>query len=93
MRNALTHWLLPVTINVVESETEIVIAVADCGPGAPIDALAELRRPFASADQARASTGNVGPEPAIIDMSGHLDFRNLPQEGFEALLRLPMGTG
>jgi two-component system, OmpR family, osmolarity sensor histidine kinase EnvZ len=95
VRNALTHGLPPVTISIAQSGTEVMAGVADCGPGAPADALAELRRPFARADQARASTGNVGLGLAIVDKfagqhGGRLDYRNLPQGGFEALLQLPM---
>jgi two-component system osmolarity sensor histidine kinase EnvZ len=95
VRNAPTHGLPPVTINVAQSGTEVVNAVVDCGPSAPAGALAGLRRPFARADQARVSTGNVGLGLTIVDKfavphGGCLDYRNLPQGGFEALLRLLM---
>jgi K+-sensing histidine kinase KdpD len=56
---------------------------------------AKAHAAFARADQARVSTGNVGLGLTIVDKfavphGGCLDYRNLPQGGFEALLRLLM---
>jgi two-component system, OmpR family, sensor histidine kinase CpxA len=83
----------PITVAASVSGDEVILSVADCGPGVPEDAIPRLFEPFfrIEADRDRA-TGGTGLGLAIVKTcvdacEGRLSARNL-SPGFEVEIRL-----
>lgn len=84
----------PVTITAAEQGGKVALTVADCGPGVPADALAQVFDPFYRVDPSRArETGGVGLGLAIVktcveSCGGTVTARNRQPSGLEVILTL-----
>src|SRR5207253_1032338 len=95
IRNAIRYAGLagPITISAERIGDTVVIKVADCGPGVPDDALAQLFDPFYRPEAARTrETGGVGLGLAIVktcveSCGGTVSCRNC-KPGFEVSVTL-----
>lgn len=96
VRNALRYagHAGPIRLGAVARGAEIVVTVADEGPGVPAESLSRLSEPFYRPDAARTrEQGGVGLGLAIVKScveacQGKLTFRNRDPKGFEAEIRL-----
>ena len=96
VRNALRYAgdAGPITLTASTEETEVVIAVEDCGPGVPAETLERLGEPFYRPELARTrETGGAGLGLAIVKSSleacrGTVTFSNREPHGFRAEVRL-----
>ncbi|WP_223814183.1 sensor histidine kinase [Roseicitreum antarcticum] len=74
-----------------------IISIADKGPGLPDDQLAAVFEPFVQFESSRSrDTGGVGLGLAIARTiiqahGGSVVLRNLPEDGLEAVVHLPLG--
>lgn len=100
VRNAL-HYAAeagPVTLTGRVEGPEVILTLADAGPGVPPEALARLGEPFYRPEAARTREGGgVGLGLAIVKSGieacqGRVGFRNRQPHGFEAELRLRRAT-
>jgi two-component system OmpR family sensor kinase len=92
LRNAELHGTRPVTVDLTSAD-EVVLTVADHGPGLPPGLRATER--FARADEARSRPGS-GLGLAIVaelvaDAGGRLELTNR-EDGFAATVHLPSPT-
>jgi len=96
LRNALRYagHAGPVELTAAAQGDEVVINVADQGPGVPPESLAKLCEPFYRPDAARTrEQGGVGLGLAIVKScvdacQGKLALRNRQPQGFEGEIRL-----
>jgi two-component system sensor histidine kinase CpxA len=85
----------PITVTARREQNEVLIAVADSGPGVPANDLPRIFDPFYRADASRdRATGGVGLGLAIVktcieSCGGAVTCRNREPAGFEVTLRLP----
>jgi len=89
--NALRHAGAPVEASTRREGADVVIDVADRGPGIPEGEAERLKRPFTRLDAARGGSGGAGLGLAIVERIAHshggrLDL--LPREGGGLLARL-----
>jgi two-component system, OmpR family, sensor histidine kinase MtrB len=92
--NALKHGGEPVDLTVHQYPDELLIEVADNGPGIPGDALPHIFERFYKADKARGRSEGSGLGLAIAWENarlhnGELSARNRPQGGAVFSFRLP----
>ncbi len=92
--NALKHGGEPVELTVHEYPDELLIEVADNGPGIPPDALPHIFERFYKADKARGRSEGSGLGLAIAWENarlhdGELSARNRPEGGAVFSFRLP----
>ena len=92
--NALKHGGEPVDLTVHQYPDELLIEVADNGPGIPEDALPHIFERFYKADKARGRSEGSGLGLAIAWENarlhnGELSARNRPQGGAVFSFRLP----
>jgi two-component system sensor histidine kinase CpxA len=67
VRNALRYGAEPIEVTAVRREGQVVLTVADRGPGVPADALETIFRPFSRLDAARdRKKGGTGLGLAIV---------------------------
>jgi two-component system sensor histidine kinase MtrB len=83
-----------VEIELLEGATEVVIAVADRGPGVPPDRLGRIFERFYKADPSRSSGSSglglaIAAEHANV-LGGTLAAANRPEGGLRIELRLPV---
>jgi two-component system sensor histidine kinase MtrB len=96
--NALKHGGEPVELTVHEYPDELLIEVADNGPGIPQDALPHIFERFYKADKARGRSEGSGLGLAIAWENarlhnGDLSARNRPEGGAVFTFRLPRHHG
>jgi len=99
IRNALRYAGAdgPITVSARAVGAEIILTVADCGPGVPPRELEKLFEPFYRVDSARTSeTGGVGLGLAIVKSaveacSGTVTARNRHPQGLQIDLHLHRG--
>ena len=97
VRNAIQHAAAagPITIHAARDGGEIIIGVADSGPGVPAAELPKIFDAFYRVDPSRArETGGAGLGLAIVktcidSCCGTVTARNREPAGFEILVRLP----
>jgi two-component system osmolarity sensor histidine kinase EnvZ len=92
--NARKYGAEPITLKTWRGHDEIVIDVADSGPGIPEAELERIKRPFTRLESARTDTTGTGLGLAIVERITHLhggrfDLLNRPEGGLTARLRLP----
>jgi two-component system sensor histidine kinase CpxA len=100
LRNAVRHAgeSGPITVTARREQEEVLIAVADSGPGVPANDLPRIFDPFYRADASRdRATGGVGFGLAIVktcieSCGGAVTCRNREPAGFEVTLHLPAGA-
>jgi two-component system sensor histidine kinase MtrB len=95
--NALKHGGSPVLVRVRQCGGELVIEVADNGPGIPEDVLPHVFDRFFKADASRARSEGSGLGLSIAMENAHIHggritAANRPGGGAVFTLRLPMGT-
>jgi two-component system sensor histidine kinase CpxA len=84
----------PITVSSRSEGDQILVTVADCGPGVPEESLAQLFDPFYRPELSRsAETGGVGLGLAIVktcveSCRGTVSCRNRHPSGLEVTLRL-----
>jgi two-component system, OmpR family, osmolarity sensor histidine kinase EnvZ len=93
MDNAERYGVAPFDVALGSEASSLYIQVADRGPGVAPELLAQLGRPFLRGDQARGGIG-TGLGLSIVARaaelhSGSVEWRNRPEGGFVAILRLP----
>lgn len=106
LRRAIANLLLnaqnfagSAVVQVREAGGEVVIEVADRGPGIPPDRLADVLQPFMRLDTARArNTRGMGLGLAIVDRviraeGGRLELANRPEGGLCVTITLPHHNG
>ena len=99
MRNALRYAgdSGPVHVLSQKHDQQIVLTVADSGPGVPEDLIGQVFEPFRRSDPARTrsnTSGGVGLGLAIVKSCidacrGEITCRNRQPTGFEVEIRLP----
>ncbi len=100
MRNALRYAgdAGPVQVTSAQQGQQIVLTVADSGPGVPEDLIGQVFEPFRRGDPARTrtnSSGGVGLGLAIVKScidacQGEIYCRNRQPTGLEVEIRLPV---
>ncbi len=94
LENAIVHGRgAPVRVEVQTSERDVLLRVADDGPGAPPETLARLRDAFYRGDPARAAGGS-GLGLAIVERIAEthgaaVTLANRQPSGFEVVVRFP----
>lgn len=94
LENAVVHGRgAPVRVEVETSERDVLLRVADEGPGAPPGAMARLRDAFFRGDPARAAGGS-GLGLAIVERIAEVHgatvaLANREPAGFEVVVRFP----
>jgi two-component system sensor histidine kinase CpxA len=84
----------PILVSAKRSNGDVLITIADCGPGVPEDALSQIFEPFYRLDESRnRRTGGAGLGLAIVKTcieacGGSVSCRNRPASGLETTLRL-----
>ena len=88
----------PITVSARQDDAEVLLTVADCGPGVPEPELARIFDPFYRLDASRdATTGGVGLGLAIVktcveSCRGSVSCRNRQPSGLEVTIRLPVSA-
>ena len=96
--NALAYGAPPVEVTTRGSGNEVVLDVADRGPGIPPDEVGRLKQPFTRASAARTSAPGVagaGLGLAIVERVARLHggtFDLLPREGGGTVARVTLKT-
>jgi two-component system sensor histidine kinase CpxA len=86
----------PITVNGHRAQNEVVLTVADSGPGVPEDALDKIATPFFRLESSRnRRQGGTGLGLAIVRSCveacrGSVIFRNRQPHGLEVTVRLPV---
>lgn len=101
VRNAVRHAGAagPITVTGASRGREVVITVADCGPGLPAASLERVFEPFYRLEESRSrDKGGVGLGLAIARASvlacrGTIECRNRTPTGLEVVMRLPAVGG
>jgi signal transduction histidine kinase len=94
LENALRYAGSGVCMHIEDGPQALLIVISDDGPGIPEALLEQVLEPFFRVDASRnAQNGGVGLGLSIAHSvaqahGGHLQLRNRPQGGLEALLRL-----
>lgn len=91
--NALKHGGEPVEIAVRRAGEEVVVEVADRGPGIPPGEAERLKRPFTRLSESRSGSGGAGLGLAIVERiarahRGTLDLLSRPGGGLLARMKL-----
>ena len=94
--NALRYSEKDVGIAVRPDGTNVVLEVADRGPGIPVSEVERLKRPFTRLEAARSDKGGAGLGLAIVERvvrahRGSLELLPRPGGGLLAQIRLPAG--
>ncbi|MDR2787944.1 MAG: HAMP domain-containing protein [Candidatus Accumulibacter sp.] len=94
--NARKYGAEPFAVSTRRERDEIVIDIADSGPGVPETELEWIKRPFTRLESARTDTTGTGLGLAIVERvarlhGGGFELRNRPEGGLIARLRLPRG--
>jgi two-component system osmolarity sensor histidine kinase EnvZ len=89
---------LTLTVSLQAADGEVLIEVADRGPGIPASRIDELVRPFVRGDSARGGVKGAGLGLAIVSRiarqhRGRLMLAANSPSGLRATLRLPRGCG
>ncbi len=85
----------PITVSATRHQQQIILSVADCGPGLPDPDLDRIFDPFYRLDTSReGGSGGVGLGLAIVKSCveacrGSVACRNLPQRGLAVEIALP----
>jgi two-component system osmolarity sensor histidine kinase EnvZ len=92
--NALRHGTGEVEVRTAVGNGRAVIDVLDRGPGIPVEAVAQMMRPFTRMDSARSGSG-TGLGLAIVERIAHMhggDVKLAPREGggLHARVELPL---
>jgi two-component system sensor histidine kinase MtrB len=93
--NALKHGGSPVRVKVRQIDEELVVEVADNGPGIPVDVLPHVFDRFYKADASRARSEGSGLGLSIALENAHIHggeitAANAPDSGAVFTLRLPI---
>ncbi|MDR1708823.1 MAG: HAMP domain-containing protein [Candidatus Accumulibacter sp.] len=93
--NARKYGAEPLAVATRAEDGEIVIDIADSGPGLPEAELERLKRPFTRLENARTDTTGTGLGLAIVERiarlhAGRFDLITRPEGGLIARLRLPI---
>jgi two-component system sensor histidine kinase CpxA len=94
VRNAIRHSAGPVEISAQPVGGEILVVVADSGPGVPEETLQRIFEPFYRVDPSRSrDTGGVGLGLAIVKTcveacGGRISCRNRQLDGLEVTVHL-----
>jgi two-component system osmolarity sensor histidine kinase EnvZ len=85
---------LHVTVSLMRSDDQAIVAVADHGPGVPAEQIERLMRPFERGDAARSGSGGAGLGLPIVERiarmhGGSLRLLANPPRGLRAELALP----
>ena len=97
LRNAIRYAAKagPITISARREAEEVLIAIEDCGPGIPEEAIAQIFDPFFRVDTSRdRETGGVGLGLAIVktcieSCGGKVSCENRKPSGLRVTVRLP----
>jgi two-component system sensor histidine kinase CpxA len=97
IRNALRYSPddKPISITLLQKESDIQITIEDSGPGIPEDKLAHIFDPFFRVDDSRTQrTGGFGlglaiAKRAIFLHKGHIVASNLPHGGLKVVVVIP----
>jgi len=94
--NALRHGREPVEVRTSATDHDIVLEIADRGPGIRADDAEQLKRPFTRGESARTGAGGAGLGLAIVERIARMHrgtFDLVPREGggVIARVRLPIG--
>lgn len=86
----------PIDVGLRIEDDEVLLEVADRGPGIPPGQVERMRHPFTRLEEARTDTKGAGLGLAIVDRimrSHHGSLDLLPRDGggLRAILRLPLG--
>lgn len=95
IQNAIEHGRAPLRINVGRDADEVVIAVADSGPGIDADALTHLFDRFYKADPARGGGSGLGLSIASRNarlLGGGIEVTSRVGVGTTFAVRLPLET-
>jgi two-component system, OmpR family, sensor histidine kinase CpxA len=100
LRNAIRYagHAGPIIIAAHADGGDVLISIADCGPGVPEAELARIFEPFYRVDISReAATGGVGLGLSIVktcieSCRGTITCRNRQPAGLEVTIRLPVAT-
>jgi two-component system, OmpR family, osmolarity sensor histidine kinase EnvZ len=85
---------LTVTVSLMHDDDEVIIGIADLGPGVPTEQIERLMRPFERGDEARSGGGGAGLGLPIVDRiarmhGGSLRLLANSPHGLRAELALP----
>lgn len=85
----------PIHVALSRREGEVLLEVADRGPGIPEAEMARMRHPFTRLENARSNTKGAGLGLAIVERivashDGHLELRSREGGGLRAILHLPL---
>jgi two-component system osmolarity sensor histidine kinase EnvZ len=89
--NALRHAGAPVEVSARREGSDVIVNVADRGPGIPAGEAERLKRPFTRLDTARSGKNGAGLGLAIVERIAHSHggrLELLPREGGGLLARL-----
>jgi two-component system osmolarity sensor histidine kinase EnvZ len=95
LENASKYGAAPFAVETRREGNEIVIDVADSGPGIPETELERIKRPFTRLENARTNTTGTGLGLAIIERiarlhGGKFDLINRAEGGLIGRLNLPV---
>lgn len=85
----------PIAVNVARIEQEVVMAVADAGPGIPAGERQRMLQPFTRLVEARSDTKGAGLGLAIVDRvmrahAGRIELGDSPAGGLSVKLHFPV---
>lgn len=95
--NALKHGGEPVDISVRRGSQQVVVEVADRGPGIPQAEAERMKRPFTRLNASRSGTGGAGLGLAIVERiarahRGSLQLLSRPGGGLLTRMELDVGS-
>ena len=93
--NARKYGRDPISIRTGCDGANVVIEVADCGPGIPESEIERLKRPFTRLENARTDATGTGLGLAIVERiarlhGGRFELLNRPEGGLIGRLQLPL---
>ena len=85
---------MPFAVSLMRSDDQVIVGVADLGPGVPTEQIERLMRPFERGDAARSGGGGAGLGLPIVDRiarmhGGSLRLLANTPHGLRAELALP----
>ncbi len=89
--NALRHGGTPVEVRTSATDQDVVLEVADRGPGIRADDVERLKRPFTRGESARTGASGAGLGLAIVERIARMhggSFDLAPREGGGAIARV-----